>query len=619
MALKRILRRLLPSTKLEHLRDLDGWRRYSIELVLFFALIAMPVGVSFAIPTYIAEGRWGLILFDILIFAIILLALLFRNSIPFIKTFFLLLYGMILIFILFLGPFYARPAWLVLGVVSAAFLFGVRAAIATTIINVLLLTGLYFYAGPSLPAWQAVYDDPLSKWIMFCANLSLVSLIAGLPVGFLLNRMNTLLKQEQALGRQLARESHDLQSANRRLKDEIAEHNRAEAEKERLKLELSQAQKMEAMGTLAGGIAHDFNNILSAIIGYSQLALTDTSDPEQTRQKVTEILKAGERARALVRQILAFSRKAEITIAPLDLTETVTEALKMMRALIPANIRLHTNLAQSCVTQSSSTHIHQILMNLCNNAIHAMGADGGTLDVSLARETLTEETARPLNLTPDRYIKLTVRDTGRGMPPEIAKRVFEPYFTTKERGSGTGLGLSVAHGIATSQGGSITCRSTPGSGTTFDIYLPEIQTDLKLVKDSEDHKMPTGTETILYVDDEATLVDVASQMLMRLGYKVVTRTSSIEALKLFSENPGRFDAVITDMTMPQLTGDRLAQEMLMIRADTPIIMCTGYSDHVSSEAAAHIGIREFLMKPYDMPQLARALRQAIDGGAPRGQ
>ncbi|MBN2402816.1 MAG: response regulator [Spirochaetes bacterium] len=615
MVIPRLIKRLLPGKALNEVRDLDGWRTYYIGIMMFFAMIAMPIGMAFSLPSYLAAGKWEIIFFDVAIIIAIVLILFLRSNFPFIKTFFLLMYGLALTFLLSLGPYNVRPAWLVMCVVSAAFLLGVRAAIATTAINFAVLISLYIYASPYLPEWKPVYQETFNRWMMFCVNLSLLSLMSGVPVGFLLNRMNRLLTEEKELSIQLALDRRELHSINLQLKNEIIRRNKAEAETKRLEFELRQSQKIEAIGTMAGGIAHDFNNILSAVIGYSQLALYDLSNPEETRQNITEILKAGERARDLVKQILAFSHKAEITVVPLDLSETVTDAMKMMRALIPANIHLHTRLEKSCTVLSSSTHIHQIIMNLCNNAIHAMSTNGGSLTISLAREILNEEMARVLNISTGQYIKLTVRDTGVGMSPKIVARIFDPYYTTRELGSGTGLGLSVVHGIVKSHNGAITCRSMENEGSSFDIYLPEIKKDTKPVASSETMKNHTGTESILYVDDETMLVNVAGKMLESLGYEVVTQTNSLEALNLFSENPGRFDAVITDMTMPDMTGDKLAQKILALRPDIPIIICTGYSEHMSGEKAGSFGFRGFLMKPYNMNQLAYAVRHAIDGNS----
>ena len=599
-----------PRKELTEFQDLEGWRVYYIGIMLFIALIILPIGLVFSLPTYIAQQKYWLIALEIVIIFFMAIILRARYTPPSVKIFFTLLYGLMLAFIITLGPFYARPGWLVMCVVSAAFLFGVRAAIITTAINAVLLMLLYGQVGPHLPAWAPVYQEPFATWIMFVMSISLVSLFASLPVGLLLNQMNKRLIHEHDLRTQLASESEALQSRNTELRNEISKRQKAEEEKKRLRAELDQARKMEAVGTLAGGIAHDFNNILSAIIGYSELALNDTAVSEKTRQKITEVLASGERAKALVNQILAFSRKAEIRIAPLELKEAISESLKMMRSLIPANIKIEQNYADSGLVLSSSTYIHQIIMNLCSNAVNAMENDGGVLAVRLKREYVGE--AGELHLPAGSYLKMTISDTGQGMKPEVAARVFEPYFTTKEIGRGTGLGLSVVHGVVKSHGGAIKCHSTPETGTSFDIYFPEIEDRRKSEDNRQEEVMPTGTETILYVDDEPMLCEIAIEMLESLGYQVVGKTSSLEAHDLFAANPQRFAAVITDMSMPQLTGDKLAQKMIALRPDTPIIVCTGYSAHISGEDAARLGIREFLMKPYKMPQLAHAVRRVID-------
>jgi len=614
MDFKNLFERLLPRKELREFRDLGGWRVYYIRVMLFIALIILPIGLISSLPNYLHQERYGLILFEVVIIILVAVTLSLRYNTFSIKIFFTLLYGLMIMFVVTLGPLYARPGWMVMCVVSAAFLFGVRAAVITTGINFVLLMGLYGFAGPHLAAWAPVYGEHFNVWLMFVVSISLISLFAGLPVGLLLERMNRLLLHERDLHIQLAREGGELQSINAALRNEIAQRRKAEEEKNRLQRELDQSQKMEAVGTLAGGIAHDFNNILSAIIGYAQLALKDKTVSEKTRQKMTEVLNSGERAKALVNQILTFSRKAEIRVAPLKLSESVLDALNMMRSLIPANITVERNFADSGMILSSSTYVHQIIMNLCNNAIHAMDKEGGVLEVRLMREFIDEPpAARQVNLPAGLYLKLTISDTGCGMTPEVAARAFEPYFTTKEPGRGTGLGLSVVHGIVRSHGGAMTCRSLPERGTSFDIYFPEIEDRRKPEESRKEEAMPTGKETILYIDDEPMLCEIAGEMLESLGYQVVGQTSSTDAYDLFIADPHRFDAVITDMTMPRLTGDKLALKMLALRPDMPIIMCTGYSEHISSETAANLGIRGFLMKPYEMTQLAHTLRRVIDG------
>jgi PAS domain S-box-containing protein len=396
---------------------------------------------------------------------------------------------------------------------------------------------------------------------------------------------------------------------------DITERKRSEEEKKRLEDQLGQAQKIESIGTLAGGIAHDFNNILSAIIGYAELAINDVSDPAKVKREVKEVLKAGERAKDLVRQILTFSRKAETKYSPIALNKTIRDSIKMMRSVLPTTIEIRQDLIDYGVVMADPTQIHQVMMNLCTNAAHAMDKSGGMLGVKLEKVTIDGDSkSLELNLSEGPYLKLSVSDTGHGMTPDVMARIFDPYFTTKEMERGTGLGLAVVHGIIHSHGGAITCRSTPGKGTTFDIYLPELLSEEEVVKPLEDKPLPTGTERILFIDDEPALVKLADRMLKRLGYHVVTQTSSVDALSLFKKDPYKYDLVITDMTMPGMTGDKLAQKILEIRHDILIILSTGFSEHISEERAKMLGIREFIMKPLETRLLAETIRKVLDNG-----
>ena len=393
---------------------------------------------------------------------------------------------------------------------------------------------------------------------------------------------------------------------------DITERKKAAEEKKRLEDQLTQAQKMESIGTLAGGIAHDFNNILTAIIGYSELALDDVSDPEKAKTEIREVIKAGDRAKNLVSQILTFSRKTETTYSPLELPTLIKESLKMLRSVIPATIEIRRGIIKSGLVMVDPTQIHQLMMNLCTNAAHAMDETGGVLSVSLHKDNIDAEIASDLEVSPGPYLRLTVSDTGHGMTPEVMERIFEPYFTTKELGRGTGLGLSVVHGIVKSHGGAIICKSASGEGTTFDIYLPELVLETKAPESTKEESLPRGTERILYIDDEPALANLAEKMLSKLGYDVTTLTSSLEALNIFKSRADKFDLVITDMTMPGMTGDTLAQKLMEIRPDIPVILCTGYSEHVSGEGAKKIGIRKFVMKPLEMKVLAKAIRKVLD-------
>ena len=380
-----------------------------------------------------------------------------------------------------------------------------------------------------------------------------------------------------------------------------------------LETRLQQAQKMEAIGTLAGGIAHDFNNILSSILGYTELASLEVPEGTKVKQDLMEVLKAGHRAKGLVKQILSFSRQAEEERMPVQIGPIVKEALKLLRASLPSTIEIRQNIkSDTGVVEADPTQVHQVLMNLCTNAGHAMHEEGGILQISLTSVDMDAYAVTKYpDMNPGPYLRLTVSDTGQSMTPEVMKRIFDPYFTTKEKEVGTGLGLSVVHGIVKSYGGTITVYSEPGKGTSFHVYLPMIEREVTAEPEIAE-ALPTGHERILFIDDEPGLVDIGKQMLEHLGHEVATRTSSIEALELFKSNPYRFDLVITDMTIPHMTGDQLAKELIRIRPDIPIILCTGFSERISEEKARRMGIREFVMKPLIMRDLANTVRKVLD-------
>jgi PAS domain S-box-containing protein len=397
--------------------------------------------------------------------------------------------------------------------------------------------------------------------------------------------------------------------------EDITEQKRAEKEREKLQSQLRQAQKMEAIGTLAGGIAHDFNNILSAIMGYTEIAALQFPDENKVKGSLKEVLNAGRRARDLVKQILDFSRKSEQERIPIQIGPVVKEALKLLRSSLPTTIEIREHIeGDTAIVEADPTQIHQILMNLCANASHAMSGEEGILEVAIGNvEVGSSDSALGYSdIPPGNYLRLTVSDTGKGMTPEILERIFEPYYTTKEKGEGTGLGLSVAHGIVKSYGGTVTAYSEPGKGSTFHVYFPVIQKKAEVPETDEAAPIPTGNEHILLIDDEPALTDLGKQMLEKLGYKVRTRTSSMEALKLFETKPDQFDLVITDMTMPHMTGEKLAGELMKIRSDIPVIICTGYSEYIAEEKANEIGIRAFVMKPVVMRDLANTVRKVLD-------
>jgi PAS domain S-box-containing protein len=380
-----------------------------------------------------------------------------------------------------------------------------------------------------------------------------------------------------------------------------------------LELQLRQAHKMESIGTLAGGIAHDFNNILSSILGYTELTLaTLPEDDSQIRQFIAAVLRAGERARELVSQILTFSRQGEQIYAPIEIHLVVKEALQLLRSSLPSTIEIRQKIAVTGRVIADPTQIHQVIMNLCTNAYHAMEESGGILSVELSYEEIDlMGLIRLPDLTPGTYLKLSVSDTGKGMGPAIIERIFDPYFTTKKKGKGTGLGLSVVHGIVKSHQGTITAESSPGKGSVFNVYLPATRAHEE-VKPTPTALLPMGDERILLVDDEKEIVEIEQQMLQHLGYQVITRESSLEALETFRTSPDDFDVVVTDLTMPSMTGERLTRELIRLRPDIPVILCTGFSEMIDEEKAASLGIKKFLFKPVSMADFAMAVREVLE-------
>ncbi|MFH1115163.1 MAG: PAS domain S-box protein [Pseudomonadota bacterium] len=379
-----------------------------------------------------------------------------------------------------------------------------------------------------------------------------------------------------------------------------------------LEKQLRQAQKLEAIGTLAGGIAHDFNNILYVISGFTQLAQDDTNAGQRAHRNLGHVLDATERARDLVNQILTFCRRSEQEKKPILLAPIVKEVCKFLRASTPSTMAIRYNIGQELGrVMADPTQMHQVLMNLCTNAAQAMGEKGGILEVDLQQaQTGSELIAqnRPPTQTP--YLKLTVSDTGQGMPPELLERIFEPYFTTKKQGEGTGLGLAVVHGIVESHGGTITVESGPGSGTVFRVCLPVIpETADQEIPEPE--QVPSGRERILLVDDEEFIVKMAKEMLERLGYEVVPCTGGMEAAALFRKAPEEFDLLISDLTMPGMSGMELAKELKNLRPGLPVILCTGFSETITEQAVTEAGIGALLMKPIRRSTIAGAIRKVL--------
>ena len=404
----------------------------------------------------------------------------------------------------------------------------------------------------------------------------------------------------------------ELESANLKLARELKMRKQIEAERAMITKELQQVQKMEAIGTLAGGIAHDFNNILSAVIGFTELALSEIKPNSTVAHKMKQVLISADRAKKLVRQILEFSRQAKEDAQPVQVKKIILEALTLIRASLPTTIEIRQNLSSNACVLADSTQLHQVIMNLCTNAAQAMHESGGIITIFLHEIEVDADTADiPVNLNPGAYIRLTVEDTGCGIPCEIIERIFDPFFTTKEKDEGTGMGLAVVHGIIKSCGGYISVKSLPGKGTAFHVFLPAIEEAIDLMNEKKE-KITGGNERILFIDDEPLQTEFAEDYLNKLGYHVTALTDSRKAFERFRDSPDSYDLVITDLTMPKMTGKVLAQEMHIIRPNLPIILCSGYSESIHRVKALEMGIHDYLMKPIALKDLADTIRKVLD-------
>ncbi len=383
-------------------------------------------------------------------------------------------------------------------------------------------------------------------------------------------------------------------------------------ERKHLEETAKQTQKMEAIGTLAGGIAHDFNNILGGIIGYSELALDAVKTDSDAYNFLNQVLKAGTRAKDLVRQILSFSRKGQNERKPLDLSHIVKEEAKLLRSTLPTTIEIHQNINNDLgMVNADLTQMHQVVMNLCTNAAHAMREHGGRLEISLSPVILARESIRKYHdILPGPYVELKISDTGTGIDSKIIHRIFEPFFTTKEKENGTGMGLAVVHGIVKEHSGDIIVESSPDKGTTFTVLLPQVLSENE-EKEKTSLSVPLGNERVLLIDDEKMLLDFGEKTLTSLGYKVKTMNSSIEALEVFQKSPDAFDIIITDHTMPHMTGYNLAKHILEIKPDAKIILCTGYSDNITPEKIERAGIMALLYKPIRKMEIAKTVREVL--------
>lgn len=395
---------------------------------------------------------------------------------------------------------------------------------------------------------------------------------------------------------------------------ETTDRLQVDKEKEELEDLLRQSQKMEAIGTLAGGIAHDFNNILAAVMGYTELVISDLPEKSSYLHDLNQVLNAGHRAKELVQQILTFGRKSNQELRPLRIQLIAKEVIKLIRSSIPTTIEIKHNIDESCQNVlADPTQIHQVIMNLCTNAYYAMKNSGGLLDISLQPIELNQESLNnKTKLKPGSYLKLEISDTGIGISKDVQDKIFEPYYTTKAQGEGTGLGLAVVHGIINSLKGDITLNSNPGIGTAFQVYLPVAKETTQPVQKIVSSPPVNGIERIIVVDDDDNIVKMHTAMLTKLGYDVTGFVKSIDALDTFKKAQNDFDMIITDMTMPKMTGAELARQIFAIRPNMPVILCTGFSELINEEKAKEMGICKYLLKPVGKLELSKAIRDVLD-------
>jgi len=464
----------------------------------------------------------------------------------------------------------------------------------------ILINNNFFFISANIFCMLAGYSIELNSRKIFFSNYKLEK------------ANNDIARINAELDKRVTERTDELLDQTEKLIAEIKERKRSEEQRQELENKLIQAHKMESIGTLAGGIAHDFNNILSSMIGFTELSLDEVKKDTVMAEYLQGIYSGEKRAKELVSQILAFARQSDEEVKPVQVSLIANEVLRFMRSSIPTTIEIRTDIKTNSLILGNETLIHQILMNLFTNAFHAMEANGGILEFTM-KDIIVDEsiTTKHSDLSSGKYIQLKLADSGTGIDQSIIGSIFNPYFTTKKIGEGTGMGLAMVHGIVESYNGKITVESQPGKGSTFTIFLP-VTTHQLPCEPYKSKDLPGGKERILFVDDEEEICKMSHIILSGLGYNVTTRLCSMEALELFRSNPDAFDLIISDMTIPKMTGDILATRLKKIRPDIPIILCTGYSNKMKQKTAEDLGINAFTLKPVMKDKLATLIRDVLD-------
>jgi len=570
------------------------WREKIAFSLFFFAAVLGPFALIPSLILSFNEGLWGVFIMDSTAYLVVLLVLFSKKCSLKHKTWltFLIFYSLGTGLLFILGFYGGGYIWLFGASLIVGAMIGLKAAGIALAINFFSLVSIGIYIAAGSPQWAMGTENAIEKWMVMTANFMVLDTLITLLVAVMLNSLKIALTKEQKTAIEL--------------RNNIVERKKWE-------IKLQQSQRMESIGTLAAGIAHDFNNILSPILGHTEMLLMDVPENKLSQDSLNQIHIAALRAKSLIKQILEFSRQENYERMPMKIQPIIKEALRLIRSTIPTTIEIKQDINPHCgIIKADPTQIHQIIMNLTTNSFHAMEETGGKMQVSLNQiEFGTQDIINP-NMAPGGYVCLTIADTGVGMEKQIIDKIFDPFFTTKEKGRGTGMGLSVVHGIVTAMGGVIHVYSEPGKGTQFQVYLPTEKNPVEEQNTGIEEAIQGGVEHILLVDDEENIITMEKRMLERLGYHVTSHTSSLDALDAFRSNPDKFDLVITDMTMPNMPGDKLSIELLKIRHDIPILICTGFSEVMPEEKTASLGIKGFLFKPISMKELARKIRKMLD-------